>query len=107
MPKSTFRLLLPALLFLLVTCRSGTSGPQFIGKWQGTADPTNTLQIVNNGDRYMISEHDMKGDHRYIAALNKNTLIIFIGDAPTKQIFYRENTDRLQWGGSEFKRAVP
>jgi hypothetical protein len=101
----SMRILFPALFLLLSACRGGTYGPQFVGKWQDTANPSNTLEISTGNDRYVLNEHDVKGDHNYIATIEQNKLTIIVGNAPTKQIFYHDNSDTLEWGGSSFKRA--
>ena len=106
MKSLSLRLLLPAFLFLYCACRGGTAGPEFVGKWQGIANPTITLEIASRGDKYVLRSHDTTGDHQYIASLHDHTLTIpTAADVSSKQIYYRENSGTLEWDGTAFKRV--
>ena len=99
------RLVLPAFLLMFCACRSGASGPQFLGKWQDIANPTITLEIASRGDKYLLNTHDTTGEHQYIASLDDHTLTVTGDHLSSRQISYRDNSDTLEWGGAAFKRA--
>ena len=105
MKNLSLRHLLTAFLFLFCACRGGTAGPEFLGKWQGIANPTITLEIASRGDKYILRAHDTTGDHQYIASLNDHTLTIPTADVSSKQIYYRENSETLEWGGLRSKEC--
>jgi hypothetical protein len=98
---------LPIILItiFLFACRSGSSGPQFIGKWVEAANPAVKVEIKSTGNQYIVILTDTDGrSHRYLGQLNQNTIKLN-GEIPGETISYMENTDSLDWRGDSYKRA--
>lgn len=82
-------------------CRS--AGSQFLGKWVNKADPTDSFQVVRNGDEFLIVSPSGK-----VGAIYKDGALEVKGALLSADLTYVKQTDTLLtpgfFGNVEYKR---
>jgi hypothetical protein len=82
-------------------CRS--TGSQFLGKWVNKANPTDSFQVVRNGDEFLIVSESGK-----IGAIYKDGALEVKGALFSANLTYVQKTDTLLgpgfFGNVEYKR---
>jgi len=102
--KSTLLRFITISLFCVVFlsgCRS--TGSQFLGKWVNKANPTDSFQVVRNGDEFLIVSPAGK-----VGAIYKDGALEVKGALLSADLTYVKQTDTLLtpgfFGNVEYKR---
>ena len=102
--KSTLLRSITISLFCVVFlsgCRS--TGSQFLGKWVNKANPTDSFQVVRNGDEFLIVSESGK-----VGAIYKDRALEVKGALLSANLTYVKQTDTLLtpgfFGNVEYKR---
>jgi hypothetical protein len=81
------------MLVSLFACAN--SGSNFVGKWVQISNPSNQLEIVRNGDQFLIVVGSKK-----IGLVYKDGVL----DAGYLRVIYVKSSDTITIKGSEYKR---
>ena len=88
-------------LIMIAGCTS--HGSQFLGKWVNTKNPHDTMEIVRNGEGYLIQAGGNK-----IGAVYKDNTLQVSGMLGSISLTYVKATDTIEapgfFGQAEFKR---
>ena len=93
----------PLLLAASMGTGCGGGGSEFLGKWENVKNPQNTMEIVRNGDQFLIIEGDQKAG----AALKDGALEVS-GMMGVIRVTYIKSSDTLTapglMGTKEYRR---
>lgn len=113
------RLPLTLLLLPLVLAMNGCSAnpaTHYLGHWQNTSNPTDTFEIVANGDSCLLLADKKnfvtgRAERLRIPARVSDGLLRIEGAASSQVLAYNEATDTLTTQGLvgklEYRRSVP
>jgi hypothetical protein len=106
MPDTLSKVITASLLLTvlaLANCLT-KSGSEFVGKWESAQSPDTKLEIIRNGDDFLILEGTEK-----IGAVYKDGGLVISGVFGSPQITYIKESDTLLapglLGTSEYRRA--
>jgi hypothetical protein len=96
----TQALLLLAVVMAVSGCSS--SGSQFLGKWVRTSNPHETIEIIRNGDQFLILYG--QDNKEKMAAIYKDGGLEVEGMGGALHLTYVKSSETILVGDEEFKR---
>lgn len=97
-------LLLPVLALVIAVAACSRPGSEFVGNWVDTKNAKETIQIVRNGDQYLIVHGNEK-----IGAVYKDGGLEIGGSLGMARLTYIKDSDTILapgfFGQSEYKRV--
>lgn len=111
------RYYLALMAVVLAACdQSATDGKRFIGVWESAGDPLRSLEVIQNGDNYLVTvlkgvpgpapdmapEIDTVGIH---PAVFKNGMLEIASAIGATKVDVIQGSDELVFGGERFRRG--
>jgi hypothetical protein len=103
MTTSTFRYLSALILSVVLLAGCASKGSEFLGSWVNTKDPTDSFQVVRNGDEFLIVNNGNK-----IGATYEKGSLEVKGILVSAELTYDRKTDTILtpgfFGQTEYRR---
>jgi hypothetical protein len=103
MKISTLRLLTAVLFSVAILTGCASKGSEFLGSWINTRNPTDTFQIVRNGDQFLIVTKGNK-----VGASYDKGMLDIKGTLVSTELTYDKRTGTIVtlglFGAMEYKR---
>lgn len=103
MKTSTLRYLSAFILSIAILTGCASKGSEFLGAWVNTRNPTDTFQVVRNGDEFLIVNNGNK-----IGATYEKGMLEIKGILVSTELTYDRKTDTIltpgYFGQTEYKR---
>jgi hypothetical protein len=96
--KRFLPLFLTCALFISACHEPRTHGSEFLGKWVNVEDPSDTVAITQDGDKFILSDHL----HQLVATYSHGTVT---PNNNKGQCSYLKTSDTMNCAGVSYKRA--